>query len=142
MKVKIINKSGLQLPSYKTEGSAGVDLMCSEEKVELKPMERKLVSTGLFMEIATGYEGQVRPRSGLSIKHGITLVNAIGTVDSDYRGEIKIPVINLSDSNFTINYGDRIAQMVFAKVEKAELVEVDQVSDTERGSGGFGSTGI
>ena len=142
MKVKIINKSGLKMPSYKTNGSAGIDLMCSEDEIHLKPMERKLISTGLFMEIPFGYEGQVRPRSGLSIKHGITLVNAVGTVDSDYRGEIKIPVINLSDKNFTINYGDRIAQMVFSKVEKAQLLEVDEITETERGSGGFGSTGI
>lgn len=142
MEVKIINKSGLEMPSYKTVGSAGVDLMCSEENIHLRPMERRLIATGIFMEIPFGYEGQVRPRSGLSIKHGITLINAVGTVDSDYRGEIKIPVINLSNKNFTINYGDRIAQMVFSKVEQAQFLEVKEITETERGSGGFGSTGI
>lgn len=142
MKVRIVNHSGLALPEYKTKGSAGMDLCCAEDTVTLKPLERALVSTGLFMEIPLGYEGQVRPRSGLSIKHGISLINCTGTIDSDYRGEVKIPVVNLSNNPYTIHKGDRIAQIIFAQVEQAELVEVESISETDRGHGGFGSTGI
>lgn len=142
MKVKIVNHSGLALPEYKTEGSAGMDLCCAEEEITLGPLERALVSTGLFMEIPLGYEGQVRPRSGLSIKHGISLINCTGTIDSDYRGELKIPVVNLSNEAYTIKRGDRIAQIIFAQVEQATLVEVESISETDRGHGGFGSTGV
>lgn len=141
MKVNIVNHSGLALPEYKTIGSAGMDLCCAEDEVTLGSLERALVSTGLFMEIPLGYEGQVRPRSGLSIKHGISLINCTGTIDSDYRGEVKIPVVNLSKDPYTIKRGDRIAQIIFAQVEQAELVEVKTISETDRGQGGFGSTG-
>jgi len=142
MKVKVVNHSGLALPEYKTEGSAGMDLCSAEEEITLGSLERALVSTGLFMEIPLGYEGQVRPRSGLSIKHGISLINCIGTIDSDYRGEIKIPIVNLSNEAYTIKRGDRIAQIIFAQVEQATLVEVESISETDRGHGGFGSTGF
>ncbi len=142
MKVKIINNSGLALPEYKTEGSSGMDLYCAEESVTLDSLERTLVSTGIFLEIPLGYEAQVRPRSGLSIKHGISLINAIGTIDSDYRGELKIPVVNLSKEPYTIKRGERIAQIVFMKVEIADWVEVEEIGDTKRGEGGFGSTGF
>lgn len=142
MKVNIVNHSGLALPEYKTLGSAGMDLCSAEEAVTLGSLERALVSTGLFMEIPMGYEGQVRPRSGLSIKHGISLINCTGTIDSDYRGEVKIPVVNLSKESYTIRRGDRIAQIIFASVEQAELVDVKSISETDRGHGGFGSTGL
>jgi dUTP pyrophosphatase len=142
MKVKVVNHSGLALPEYKTEGSAGMDLCSAEEEITLGSLERALVSTGLFMEIPLGYEGQVRPRSGLSIKHGISLINCTGTIDSDYRGEIKIPIVNLSNDPYTIKRGDRIAQIIFAQVEQATLVEVESISETDRGHGGFGSTGF
>lgn len=142
MKVKVVNHSGLALPEYKTEGSAGMDLCSAEEEITLGSLERALVSTGLFMEIPLGYEGQVRPRSGLSIKHGISLINCTGTIDSDYRGEIKIPIVNLSNDPYTIKRGDRIAQIIFAQVEQATLVEVESISETDRGHGGFGSTGL
>lgn len=142
MKVKVVNHSGLALPEYKTEGSAGMDLCSAEEEITLGSLERALVSTGLFMEIPLGYEGQVRPRSGLSIKHGISLINCTGTIDSDYRGEIKIPIVNLSNEAYTIKRGDRIAQIIFAQVEQATLVEVESISETDRGHGGFGSTGF
>ncbi|MDW7667809.1 MAG: dUTP diphosphatase [Bacillota bacterium] len=143
MKVKILKKNNFTTPEYKTEGSSGIDLRCSsEEPIELKPLERKLVPTGIFMEIPVGYEAQVRARSGLAIKHGISLVNGIGTIDSDYRGEIKVILINLSKDNFKINPGDRIAQVVFQKIERADLIEVEEINETDRGSGGFGHTGI
>lgn len=142
MKVNIVNHSGLALPEYKTLGSAGMDLCSAEEEVTLGSLERALVSTGLFMEIPMGYEGQVRPRSGLSIKHGISLINCTGTIDSDYRGEVKIPVVNLSKESYTIRRGDRIAQIIFSSVEQAELVDVKSISETDRGHGGFGSTGL
>lgn len=142
MKVNIVNQSGLALPEYKTIGSAGMDLCSSEEEVVLGSLERALVSTGLFIEIPQGYEGQVRPRSGLAIKHGISLINCTGTIDSDYRGELKIPVVNLSKDTYTIRRGDRIAQIIFARVEQAELIEVESISETDRGHGGFGSTGL
>ena len=143
MEVKIINKSDNQLPAYETIHSAGMDLRAylPEGPIVLKPMQRTLVPTGLFMEIPEGYEGQVRPRSGLAIKNGITVLNTPGTIDADYRGEVKIILINLSDTDFTINSGERVAQIVFAKCEQMEVVNVETLSETERGSGGFGHTG-
>ena len=143
MKVKIVNKSPFKIPAYETKGSAGVDLQaCVEKSVVLKPMERILIPTGISVELPEGYEAQVRARSGLAIKHGISLVNGIGTIDSDYRGEIKVILINLGDKEFTINSGDRIAQMVFIRHEQAEFELVEELNETERGSGGFGHTGV
>jgi dUTP pyrophosphatase len=143
MKVKIVKKNPFNVPEYETKGSAGVDLQAFiENSIILKPMERFLVPTGLFLEIPEGYEAQVRARSGLAIKHGISLVNGIGTIDSDYRGEIKVILINLGDKDFTINNGDRIAQMVFIKHEQIDFELVDDLNETERGSGGFGHTGV
>lgn len=143
MEVKIINKSDNQLPAYETIHSAGMDLRAylPEGPIVLKPMQRTLVPTGLFMEIPEGYEGQVRPRSGLAIKNGITVLNTPGTIDADYRGEVKIILINLSDTDFTINSGERVAQIVFTKCEQMEVVNVETLSETERGAGGFGHTG-
>lgn len=142
MKVKIVNKSNNPLPSYSTELSAGVDLRAYlDEPIILKPLERALIPTGLYIELPQGYEAQVRPRSGLAIKYGITVLNSPGTIDADYRGEIKVILINLSNEPFTINNGDRIAQMVIAKHETAQWIEVDNLSETKRGEGGFGSTG-
>ena len=130
------------LPSYATNGAAGMDLRAFIDKpVLLKPLERKLIPTGLKIELPTGYEAQIRPRSGMSIKHGITLVNCVGTIDEDYRGEVCIPIINLSNEDFTIQNGDRIAQMIIAPVTQAIIKEVSIISDTLRGTGGFGSTG-
>ncbi len=130
------------LPEYKTEGAAGMDLSAAiEEPVVLKPLERTLIPTGIKIELEHGYEAQVRPRSGLSIKHGITLINCVGTVDEDYRGELCVPVVNLSNEAYTIQPGERIAQMVIARVEQAKIEIVEELSDTERGVGGFGSTG-
>ena len=130
------------LPEYKTEGAAGMDLSAAiEEPVVLKPLERTLIPTGIKIELEHGYEAQVRPRSGLSIKHGITLINCVGTVDEDYRGELCVPVVNLSNETYTIQPGERIAQMVIARVEQAKIEVVEELSDTERGVGGFGSTG-
>ena len=130
------------VPCYQTEGAAGMDLCAFlNEPVTLKSLERKLIPTGLKMELPHGYEAQVRPRSGMSIKHGITLVNCVGTIDEDYRGELCVPVINLSTEEFTIQNGDRIAQMIIAPVTKAEISIVTELSDTQRGEGGFGSTG-
>jgi len=143
MKVKIIKNNPFKLPEYETKGSAGVDLQAYvENPVVLKPMERALVPTGIFIEIPEGYEAQVRARSGLAIKHGISLVNGIGTIDSDYRGEIKVILINLGDKEFTINSGDRIAQMVFIKHEQADFELTEELNDTKRGAGGFGHTGV
>lgn len=142
VEIKIVNTSDNPIPEYATEGSAGLDLRASvSQPVVLQPMERKMIPTGLFLEIPEGYEVQVRPRSGMAIKHGITCLNSPGTVDSDYRGEIKIILINLSSEPHTINTGDRIAQMVVAKVEKALLKAADQLQSTARGEGGFGHTG-
>ena len=143
MEVKIVNKSNNQLPAYETVNSAGMDLRAylPEGAIVIKPLQRVLVPTGLFMEIPEGYEGQVRPRSGLAIKSGITVLNTPGTIDADYRGEVKIILINLSDTDFTINSGDRIAQIIFAKCEQMEVVNVETLSETERGAGGFGHTG-
>lgn len=143
MKVKIVNKSGFPVPFYATELSAGMDLKAAiEEPVELDSLERAMVPTGLFIELPAGYEAQVRPRSGLAAKHGITVCNSPGTIDADYRGEIKVILVNLSKDKFVINPGERIAQMVIAKYEKIEWEEVEQLGETERGAGGFGSTGV
>ena len=143
MTVKIKNLSNNELPSYQTEGAAGVDLRANlpNSNITLQPLERPLVPTGLFLEIPEGYEAQVRPRSGMAIKHGITVINSPGTIDCDYRGEVKVPIVNLSNEPFTIAHSDRIAQMVFAKYEKATFETVTELSQTERGAGGFGSTG-
>lgn len=141
--IKIINKSKNDIPKYQTENSAGVDIRASlDEDLVLKAGEFKLVSTGIYLEIPSSYEVQIRARSGLSIKHGIGLVNGIGTIDSDYRGEIKVPLINFSKEDFTIENGMRIAQMVLSKYEKIDFEEVDELSDSERRDGGFGSTGV
>src|SRR5690625_4917868 len=142
MKVKIVNKSSHALPHYSTEASAGMDLRANlEEEITLKPMDRAIVKTGIFIELPIGYEAQVRPRSGLAAKNGITVLNAPGTIDADYRGEIGVILVNLSKAPFVIENGDRIAQLVFAKVEQAEWDVSDELSETERGAGGFGSTG-
>jgi dUTP pyrophosphatase len=142
MKVAIINKSTNTLPSYETSASAGLDIRAFiEEKLTLSPGERKLIKTGLFLEIPEGYEAQVRPRSGLALKNGITVLNSPGTIDADYRGEIGVILINHSSEIFEINSGDRIAQLVFAKVEQAVWYETESLNETERGEGGFGSTG-
>jgi len=142
MKIRIINKSGNETPAYATAGSSGMDIRAHLEKpVSLNPMERKLVPTGLFIELPAGYEAQVRPRSGLAFKHGITCLNTPGTIDSDYRGEIQVLLINLSQDVQTIANNERIAQMVICSVEKAEWVITGSIEDTERGSGGFGHTG-
>ena len=143
MKVRIINKSKHHLPEYKTVLSAGMDLMANlENPVVLKPLERILIPTGLFVELPEGYEAQIRPRSGLCIKNGITVLNSPGTIDADYRGEIGIIVINISDKEYTIHDGERICQMVIAKHERIAWETADKLSDTERGDGGFGHTGI
>lgn len=130
------------LPEYKTEGAAGMDLCAAiEEAIELKPLERKLIPTGLKIELEHGYEAQIRPRSGLSIKHGITLINCVGTIDEDYRGEVCVPIVNISNEAYTIQPDERIAQMIIARAEQAKLEVVTELTDTERGEGGFGSTG-
>ena len=143
MKIKIINKSSHELPNYETIASAGMDLRAnlSAPKI-LKPLERSIVGTGLFIELPIGFEAQVRPRSGLAAKKGITVLNAPGTVDADYRGEIGVILINLSHENFTIENGERIAQLVIAKHERAEWDDVVELTETARGEGGFGSTGV
>lgn len=142
MKIKVINKSKHKLPEYSTIASAGMDLRANLEKdIVLKPMERKMVPTGLFLEIPVGYEAQIRPRSGLAIKKGITILNSPGTIDADYRGEVCIILVNLSNENFVIQDGERICQMIIAKHEKAEWENVEALLDSERGSGGFGHTG-
>ncbi|MBO0330962.1 dUTP diphosphatase [[Muricauda] lutisoli] len=142
MKIKIINKSGHKLPHYETLASAGMDLRADlESPITLKPLERAIVPTGLFMELPVGYEAQVRPRSGLAAKKGITVLNAPGTIDADYRGNVGVILVNLSNEDFTIENGERIAQMVIAKHERAEWEEVETLTETDRGEGGFGSTG-
>ena len=142
MKIKIINKSSHNLPHYETIASAGMDLRANiEEPITLKPLERTIVKTGLFIELPIGTEAQVRPRSGLAAKKGITVLNAPGTIDADYRGEIGVILVNLSNDNFTIENGERIAQLIIAKHERAEWEEVEELSPTDRGAGGFGSTG-
>ena len=142
MIVKIINTSTNELPAYQTAGAAGLDIRANlEEPIVLAPLQRTLVPTGLFLEIPEGYEVQVRPRSGLAAKYGITVINAPGTIDSDYRGEVKVPIVNLSDESFTSAHGERIAQMIFAKYERVTFQQVEELSDTQRGTAGFGSTG-
>ncbi|GAA3565659.1 dUTP diphosphatase [Snuella lapsa] len=142
MQIKIINTSNHELPNYETIASAGMDLRANiSEPISLKPLERTIVKTGLFIELPIGYEAQVRPRSGLAAKKGITVLNAPGTVDADYRGEIGVILVNLSNDNFTVENGERIAQLVIAKHERAEWNEVEVLSETSRGAGGFGSTG-
>lgn len=142
MQIKIINKSNHNLPHYETIASAGMDLRANiNESITLKPLERTIVKTGLFIELPIGFEAQVRPRSGLAAKKGITVLNAPGTVDADYRGEIGVILVNLSNEDFIIENGERIAQLVIAKHERAEWEEVEELSSTDRGAGGFGSTG-
>jgi len=142
MKINIINTSTNPLPAYATTGSAGMDIRANiSAPIELKPLERQLIPTGLFVQLPENYEIQIRPRSGLAFKQGITCLNTPGTIDSDYRGEIKVLLINLSDEIQIINNNDRIAQMVFAKTETVELIAVDVINETQRGEGGFGHTG-
>lgn len=143
MQIQITNKSKHALPSYETDASAGMDLRANiDESITLKPLERTIVKTGLFIALPVGFEAQVRPRSGLAAKNGITVLNAPGTVDADYRGEIGVILVNLSNEDFVINDGERIAQLVIAKHERANWEEVEVLSETKRGAGGFGSTGL
>ena len=143
MKIQVVNRGHQPLPAYATPLSAGLDLRANlTEPVELKPLERKLIPTGLHIALPAGYEAQVRPRSGLALKHGLTVLNSPGTIDADYRGEIGVVLINLSDEPFVVNDGERIAQMVIARHEQAEFVEVEQLNETERGEGGYGHTGV
>ncbi|RTE54902.1 dUTP diphosphatase [Arenibacter aquaticus] len=143
MTIKIINKSSHALPGYETLASAGMDLRANlTQSVVLQPMERTIIKTGLFLELPIGFEAQVRPRSGLAAKKGITVLNAPGTIDADYRGEVGVILINLSNEAFTIENGERIAQMVIAKHERADWIAVGELSETSRGEGGFGSTGV
>lgn len=140
--IRIVNKSGHPLPTHATAGSAGLDLRAAlEEPVTLEPLDRALIPTGLYFAIPAGYEVQIRPRSGLAMKHGITVLNTPGTIDSDYRGEIRVALINLSREPFTIEPGERICQMILARYEQVEWVEAEQLDDTDRGEGGFGHTG-
>jgi dUTP pyrophosphatase len=142
MQIKIVNKSNNPLPAYETHGSAGMDIRAFiNEDVVLKPLERKLISTGLFIELPEGFEAQLRPRSGLAFKHGISLPNAPATIDSDYRGELKVALINLGREDFVVKSGERIAQMIIAKHERAGWIQVEELAETKRGEGGFGSTG-
>ena len=143
LEVKIINRGHQPLPSYATEQSAGMDLRANiDEPIVLKPMQRQIVKTGLFMALPPGYEAQVRPRSGRALKHGITVLNSPGTIDSDYRGEVGVLLINLGDKDFVINDGERIAQMVIAKHETVSFVLTEELDETERGAGGYGHTGV
>ena len=143
MEIRVINKGRQPLPEYATAQSAGLDLRANiEDAIVLNPMERKLVGTGLFMALPPGYEAQVRPRSGLALKHGITVLNSPGTIDADYRGELKVLLVNLSNEPFVVNEGERIAQLVIATHEKAEFKLVEELDDTERGAGGYGHTGV
>ena len=143
MQIKIINKSNHELPNYETIASAGMDLRANiSEPITLKSLERTIVKTGLFIELPIGFEAQVRPRSGLAAKKGITVLNSPGTVDADYRGEIGVILVNLSNDDFVIQNGERIAQMIIAKHERAEWIEVQELTETSRGEGGFGSTGV
>ena len=142
MQVKIVNKSAFPLPQYAMALSAGMDLKANiEEPVTLGSLERAMIPTGLFMELPEGFEAQIRPRSGLAAKHGLSVLNSPGTIDADYRGEIKVILVNLSNEPFTVNPGERIAQMVVARHEKVEWQQVDELEETQRGAGGFGSTG-
>ena len=141
--VKVVNKGHQQLPAYATPQSAGMDLRANlDEPVVLKPLERKLIKTGLYIALPEGYEAQVRPRSGLALKHGITVINTPGTIDADYRGEVGVCLINLSQEDFVVNDGERIAQMVIAKHEQGDFVVVEELDETERGAGGYGHTGV
>ncbi len=143
MKINIINRSQHTLPHYETKASAGMDLRANINKpITLKPLERAVVKTGLFIELPVGYEAQVRPRSGLAAKRGITVLNAPGTIDADYRGEIGVILANLSNEDLVVENGERIAQLIIAKHERAEWVQVEELSETDRGTGGFGSTGV
>ncbi|MBR2234104.1 MAG: dUTP diphosphatase [Prevotella sp.] len=143
MKLKIVNRGRQPLPAYATEQSAGMDLRANiDEPLVLQPMERRLIPTGLYIALPPGFEAQVRPRSGLALKHGITVLNAPGTIDADYRGEVGVLLINLSKEPFTINDGERIAQMVIARHEQVELEPTDELDETERGAGGYGHTGV
>ncbi len=143
MKIKIINRSDNTLPAYETALSAGMDLKAfSTEDIQIQPLERKLIGTGIFIELPAGFEAQVRPRSGLALKHGITVLNSPGTIDADYRGEIKIVLINLSNELFTVKPGDRIAQMIIAKHERIDWELTEVLNDTDRGAGGYGHTGV
>lgn len=143
IEVKIINKGRQPLPTYATPQSAGMDLRANiDAPVTLRPLERKLIPTGLYMALPEGYEAQIRPRSGLALKHGLTVLNSPGTIDSDYRGEVMVLLVNLSGDDFTVNDGERIAQMVIARHETAQFETVSQLDDTERGAGGYGHTGV
>lgn len=143
IEVQIVNKSPHELPGYQTSGSAGMDIRAwLPESVELQPMERKLIPTGLYMALPTGFEAQIRPRSGLAIKRGLTLINTPGTIDSDYRGELMVPMVNLSTEPQVINDGERIAQMIIARYEHISWQQVDELDETQRGAGGFGHSGI
>lgn len=143
IQIKVINKGHQPLPTYATAQSAGMDLRANIEAPQiLKPMERKLIATGLYIALPEGYEAQIRPRSGLALKHGITVLNTPGTIDADYRGEIMVLLVNFSDKEFVINDGERIAQMVIAQHEQGQFVEVTQLDKTERGAGGYGHTGV
>lgn len=142
MNINIINNSGHPLPQYETAHAAGMDIRAAiETEITIKPLQRVLIPTGLYMELPVGYEAQIRPRSGLAYKHGISIVNAPGTIDADYRGELKVLLINLSDTDFLVNNGDRIAQMVIAKHETIDWNAVEELNDTARGAGGYGHTG-
>ena len=143
VKIQLVNRGHQQLPAYATPQSAGMDLRANlDEPVTLHPMERRLIPTGLHIALPEGYEAQVRPRSGLALKHGLTVLNTPGTIDADYRGEIGVVLINLSQNDFVVNDGERIAQMVIARYEQGELIEVDVLDETERGEGGYGHTGV
>lgn len=142
MEVKVINKSAFDLPEYATALSAGLDVRANiDSDILMKPLERVIIPTGLFFEIPAGYEIQVRPRSGMAIKYGITVINSPGTIDADYRGEVKVGLVNLSSDEYTIKPGDRIAQIILSRHEKVEWIPIDQLSETDRGEGGFGHTG-
>ena len=142
IEVKIVNRSGHALPAYETVGAAGMDLRAVlETPVLLEPMERALIPTGLFIELPIGFEAQIRPRSGLAFKHGVTVLNSPGTIDADYRGEVKVLLVNLSSQAFTVNHGERVAQLVVASHAQVQWLAVDELNDTLRGAGGFGSTG-
>jgi len=143
MKIQVVNRGHQPLPAYATEQSAGMDLRANlEEPIVLRPLERRLIPTGLHIALPKGFEAQVRPRSGLALKHGLTVLNSPGTIDADYRGEIGVVLINLSQQDFTVNDGERIAQLVIARHEQAEFVEVEALDETERGEGGYGHTGV
>lgn len=143
VKIKIVNRGSQQLPAYATPESAGMDLRANiTDPIVLHPLERRIIPTGLYIALPPGYEAQVRPRSGLAFKHGITVLNSPGTIDSDYRGELGVLLVNLSNEDFTVEAGERIAQMVIARHEQGEFVEVEELDDTERGVGGYGHTGV